>query len=394
MGVTFPTRKLRAMALAVALLSCSAWAQGNFLYTNDDVQLNTVSAFAMAPDGTHTVVKGSPFSTGGTGLGFFIGDNPSARIVVDGEKHLLFAANTVSVNVSVFNIHGKTGALTPIAGSPFATGVAGGPVDGTSVSGGYVDGLAETPDGRFLMAANGIFSISSGVGSITVFRIGPNGSLEPVAGSPFTTVSTTPQGIKVSPDGRFVAVGGGDVEMFRIADDGALHSLGVFPAEGSGTLGGTEIDCSSTHLYSGQTGVPAAEVAAYDIAPHGYLTPARNAPFETAGLNALGLQLSPDGRTLYVSENSSILVLRVGLGGRLTQVQNVRTSEPTFVDGMSISRDGRLLYLAASEPARVFVFQVARNGTLTEVTGPAFYTGQGTGLTSLAAYPPKTCGLR
>jgi 6-phosphogluconolactonase (cycloisomerase 2 family) len=200
------------LMLAVALLSRDLYAQRNFVYTNDDQFQNTVSAFSVGSDGALTPVPGSPFATGGNSIdgGPFATNRVGTSIV----GHFLFAANTLSADVSVFKIDSNAGALTLVPGAPFAIP--------TFLPAGHIS-IAPTPDGRFLIAAG----LSNGFDSIiTVFSIGPNGALTPISGSPFSTM-VNPFGIRISPDGKFLAVGGAEVEMFRITPAGALTSLGL-----------------------------------------------------------------------------------------------------------------------------------------------------------------------
>jgi hypothetical protein len=228
------------LMLAAALLPHNLHAQGNFIYTNDNQLQNTVSAFSVGPDGSLTPVPGSPFITGGHSLGGGFFASSSIGVAIVGQ--FLFAANSASRDVSVFTIDANTGALTLVPGSPFPlqpgfSGIS----DGISV--------AATPDGRFLMASSSVFI------NITIFSIGSNGALAPVPGSPVTGLFFFPQGIKISPDGKFLAVaGGGTLQMFSIASNGFSTSLGLSPISHSdlGPLTGVDIDCSSSLLYTGR----------------------------------------------------------------------------------------------------------------------------------------------
>src|SRR5262249_43081662 len=74
-----------------------------FVYTNNDRIPNTVSAFSVAANGSLTPVTGSPFLTGGTGIGG--GLFASNRITTAIVKNFLYAANGGSNNVSAFLIN-------------------------------------------------------------------------------------------------------------------------------------------------------------------------------------------------------------------------------------------------------------------------------------------------
>jgi 6-phosphogluconolactonase (cycloisomerase 2 family) len=364
-----------------ALVTTSLRAQGNFVYTNDDIRgPNTVSGFSVASNGTLTPVPGSPFATGGTGIAF--GITASNRIAVNKVGKFLFASNAGSNDVSVFSINAATGALSLVVGSPFATGGSANP---------WIS-LSPTPDGRFLMAAN------FGSRNTTVFSIASGGALTPIAGSPFPALSV-PDGIKVSPDGKFLAMAEPDsnqVEMFSIAANGSLTSLGAFPGGGGNFLSGVDIDCAASLLYGGQSSFGTI-VDGYSIASNGTLMPVPGSPFifGVGGGSSGVVLLSPDDKTLFVSNElgSTITVFSVASNGSLSLVagspfpMNPGAGVPV---GMATSQDGSLLYVANFSNS-ISVFSVASNGALAEVAGSPFPTGQSGFAPSLTASPPKSC---
>lgn len=366
---------LPALALAI-LLPGSLWAQGNFVFTNNDQIANTVSAFSVGADGTLTQVAGSPFATGGTGAGggLFASNRIAATVV----GNLLFAANTETDNISVFKINPSTGVLTLVPGSPFATGNVGGNFPGISV--------AATPDGKFLMVA------SFGSSNVVVFSIGSNGTLSPIAGSPFLT-QANPFSINISPNGKFLAVAEGDVEMFSIASNGSLTSLGMFP---SGLARGLDMNCSATSLYAGESDGTETIVDSFDLASNGGLAPVPGSPFTVpSSIDANGVTLSPDGKTLFVSNqlSSTVTVFSAAADGTLSLLPGSPVAMNGSVitpAGIATSQDGSFLYVADTNPA-VSVFKIGTGGTLTEVAGSPFSIAQERGLHALTAFPPKSC---
>ena len=377
---------LASLMLGALVLPGSLRAQGNFVYTNDDNPSgNTVSGFSVASNGTLTPVPGSPFATRGTSIvdGALSASN---HVTVDNIGNFLFASNTGSNDVSVFSINAGSGTLSLVAGSPFATGGSG----GVGIS------LSSTPDGRFLMAANG------GSNNLTVFSIASSGALTPIEGSPFPALSF-PEGIKVSPDGKFLAVAepfSNQVEMFSIASTGSLTSLGAFPGGSVGELAGVDINCAISLLYGGEYNIGETVVDGYSIASSGTLTPVPGSPFiPGVGFDSRVVLLSPDDKTLFVSNGSgtfsnTITVFSAASNGSLSLVagspfpMNPGASSPL---GTATSQDGSLLYVASFFSHSISVFSVASNGALTEVAGSPFPTGQQGGLLSLAAFPPKSC---
>jgi 6-phosphogluconolactonase (cycloisomerase 2 family) len=374
------------VALAVLALPCSLWAQGNFVYTNDNISAaNTVSGFSVAVNGTLTRLSGSPFSTGGTGSegGYYA----SNRITISADGKFLFATNDGSNNVSVFSINKKTGALTLVAGSPFATG-------GTATCGGYDCGisLAPTWDGKHLIAASG------GSDDMTVFSIATTGALTPIVGSPFATAGS-PDGIKVSPDNKFLVVAEPDInegEIFSIASDGSLTSLGAGQAPSGGELTGVDANCFPRWVY-GSDAAESTLVSGAMLSKSGGMTRLKGSPYEPGvGVNSNVVLIGNAGglTIVFVSNQGSntITVFTAAVSGALQVVpgapfaMHAGANQPA---GMASSSNGGLLYVANIN-GTISVFSVGSGGALKEVVGSPFSTGQVGGLESLTAFPPRT----
>jgi 6-phosphogluconolactonase len=367
------------LVLAVlALVSASLNAQ-SYLYTNNDVLgPNSISAFSIGGNGALTSVAGSPFATGGTGTGAPGLILASNRVAASIAGNFLYASNCGSNNVSGFSINPATGTLTAVPGSPFPTG-------GACAFGGAV---AVTPNNQFLYVAN----ISSF--NVSAFGIGSGGALTPVPGSPFATVGF-PVGTKVSPDGKFLVVslpGSALLAMFSIASNGALTPVVGSPF----TLGGTgaeevDINCASNLLFAAGANL----VSVHNIASNGALTPIAGSPFTFGGGNSNVVVLSPDDLHAFVSNqvSNTITALNVAPGGSLTQVAGSPFANPggAVPFGMATNRSGTFLY-AANGVNLVTGFSVAGNGALAPMPGSPFATHvPGVGLESLVVYPAKSC---
>lgn len=96
---------------------------GKFLYVTDD-RRDFVGAFTIdSTTGNLALVPGGP--SGGLGLvsgPYATGSSPES-IAVDPSGKFAYVGNTGGNNISAYTIDGTTGALAPIAGSPFAAGV-------------------------------------------------------------------------------------------------------------------------------------------------------------------------------------------------------------------------------------------------------------------------------
>jgi 6-phosphogluconolactonase len=214
-----------------------------FLYAIN-ARANTISIFNVATDGTLTL-SGTPVPAGGS--------SPDAAVIDPSGKYLLvtnsLGNNNNQGSVSVFSIDAGSGALTPVAGSPFPantnpteilitpsgkfvyvtnpnigaitaftfsssdgslTQLLSSPFFSLAGGGGGASGLAVDGSERFLYVTNPSASNPppnvSTVGNISGFNIDPNtGALTPILGSPFTaTAGTGPSAITVDPSGKFV----------------------------------------------------------------------------------------------------------------------------------------------------------------------------------------------
>src|SRR5437588_4874452 len=368
-----------------ALLAGSVHAQSTFVYTNNNGTPNTVSAFSVGPGGTLTMVPGSPFLTGGGGGGEFYASNTAAATMTM-RKRFLYVSNNGTNNISGFSINTTTGALTPVSGSPFATGGSG--IFGIS--------LAVTPNGKFVYAGN------VGSGDISAFSVGSNGALTPIADSPFPA-GGSPDGIKVSPNGKFLGVAlpfTDSVAMFRIGSNGALTTVtgSPFPQGGTG-VGAAYVDmsCNSKLLFAAlaniANAVPDTQVGVSTIASSGALSPIAGSPFTFApGADSNVGILSPNNQWLFVSnqDSSTITSLDVDSNGNPAKVRGSPfLNAGTHPSGMATNAEGSLLYVA-NDNNTVTGFRVDNsNGSLSPVPLSPFPT-DGTGLLrSLTTFPAK-----
>jgi 6-phosphogluconolactonase (cycloisomerase 2 family) len=244
-----------------------------------------------------------------------------------------------------------------------------------------------------LIAANG------GSNSITVFSVAANGALTPVAGSPFAAGGSSPDGIKVAPNGQFlsVALANSDmIGMFSIAANGVLTPVlgSPFASPAPGAVTGVDINCASTFLYAAQAGVGGTFVDVFSIGPNGVLTLVQTSNNPGVGDNSNVGVLSPNDQFLFVSNqlSNSVTAFSVAANGALSLV----AGSPFFgtgglPSGLATNAAGTLLFTANFGSSTVTSFSIAGNGALTPVG--SFGTGLlgFSGLESLAAFPGKSC---
>jgi 6-phosphogluconolactonase (cycloisomerase 2 family) len=147
---------------------------GTLLYVaNSDS--NDVSGFTITPaSGALTPVTGSPFSTGAS--------EDAHSVTIDPSGAFVYVANEATQDVTVFGVNGTTGALTPVQGSPFMSG-GNGPI-----------ASAVDPSGSFLYVANRASGTVSGftvsnTGALTAIA----GSPFAAGTEPFAIALATPK---------------------------------------------------------------------------------------------------------------------------------------------------------------------------------------------------------
>ena len=164
-----------------------------------------VAVFAVDTAGMLTAVAGSPFATGGVTT--FVVAHPTKNFVY---ANSAMAPGNVS-SIVAFQIDPNSGVLTPIAGSPFATG-------GNNASVIRIDA-----SGRFLYVANRDSS------SIAGFAIDQTtGALAAVPGSP--TITDAAPLVTIDPSGRYLYSTNSGTGANTIA------SYAIHPTTGTPTL--------------------------------------------------------------------------------------------------------------------------------------------------------------
>ena len=361
---------LFALALAgPAVAAASAEGQSGavgHVYLNDNTAgANAIAAFARHADGSLTPLPGSPFAAGGAGAGAGLGSQGAIRLT--GNGRYLLAVDAGSNQVSVLTVH-RDGSLTPVQGSPFASGgidpvsiavhghivyVANAGVGGsdyagfTLTPGGQLVPIAGSnvalPDGSspgdVLFNGNGtrLVGVRVGTSQIDSFAVGDDGRLIAAPGSPFAAQGLGPFGSEfrpTNPDQLFVTnahngAGLGTVSAFTDSRDGTLSPIGASPfANGQSGTCWLTITPNGRYLWAVNTG--SGTISRYSIAPGGALTLLGNTPVSaTGGVGATDPGVSPDGRTLYVNESRLDAVGAFAIkGGNLIELAGSPTPLP------------------------------------------------------------------
>jgi hypothetical protein len=136
---------------------------GSLLYAGEATQSAIVDGYHIGSDGTLTPVAGSPFQPG-VGI-------DSRVVVLSPDDKTLFVSNQLSTSVTAFHV-AQDGSLSLVAGSPFFI---------QNPNSFITAGMATSQDGSFLYVTNDFPA------AVAVFRVGSDGALTEVPGSPFLT---------------------------------------------------------------------------------------------------------------------------------------------------------------------------------------------------------------
>jgi 6-phosphogluconolactonase (cycloisomerase 2 family) len=215
-----------------------------------------------------------------------------------GAQYFWYVVSNGANYLSGYSMNPTTGALTPVPGSPFATGA--GPF-----------GVVADPTGRFVYVAN------EASGNVSGYAIDPStGTLTAIAGSPFA-VGINPLAVTVDPMGRFAYVGFGTNIAATTIDQvtGALTTVAGSPFAAGAYPAFATVDPTGRFVY---TADDMGGVSAYTINPAtGALAAVAGSPFPAGTVpqtSPYGVAVDPTGRFAFVADNFLSAVL--GVHGR------------------------------------------------------------------------------
>jgi 6-phosphogluconolactonase len=292
--------------------------------------------------------------------------------------------NTAGTNTIAAFSRDANGALTPLAGSPFAAGGAG---TGTIV--GSQGALQVTGDGRYLLA------VDAGSNQISVLRVGADGGLRPVDGSPFSSGGIEPVSIAVHKSLVYVAnegnkTTGGNYTGFNLDGEGRLTPLEDSTVTLPVTANPGDVLFNSTGrnligIEVGTTDPNTFLIDSFVVGRGGRLTPAGGSPFHAEAAGPFGSEFSPANPAhLYVSNAHGgagagfVSAFHVSRAGSLSSI-----GASPFPDGQTapcwveISHDGRYLFTVNTGSTNISSYKIQENGSLALLGTTAFASGKG-----------------
>ena len=328
------------------------------VYVNDNtVGTNTIGAFDRHADGTLTPEPGSPFTAGGAGTGAALSSEGALQISPDGRY--LIAADAGSNQVSVLRIT-KDGSLQRVPG-------------GVVSSGGVLPDSVAIHRGLVYVANSG-----DGGSNYTGFRLTDGGRLVAIPGSTVKLPDgSAPGDVLFNRDGTKLAgtrVGTSKIDSFTVGLDGRLTAApgSPFTGQGLGAFGSEFRPTNPSQLFVSNPhnpGVGASTVSAFHDSANGTLSSIGASPFANGQDGACWVEISHDGRFMFVVNTGSGTISRYSIttDGTLTLLGNtpVRASEGVGAVDPRLSPDGHFLYLD-ERAGEVATFAV-NGGNLTEL---------------------------
>jgi 6-phosphogluconolactonase len=288
---------------------------GTGLASQGSIQVSSDGRYVLAVDAGSDQISVLRIGRGGAlGLvpGGVVSSGGAEPVSVTEHDGLVYVANAGAENS---NYTGFTltwgGRLRPLSGSTVA-----------------LPSAAQPGDVLFNSTGTSLVGTRVGTSQIDSFRVGFGGRLTAAPGSPFAAQGMGPFGSEfrpTNPDQLFVSnahngAGDGTVSAFRVAPDGTLFSIGDSPFADEQTAPcWVEITHDGAFLFTVNTG--SGSISRYAIAADGALTLLGSTQVSSqAGVGAVDARLSTDGRTLYVDESAgdAVGVFAVD-GGQLTE---------------------------------------------------------------------------
>ncbi|MBE9205332.1 beta-propeller fold lactonase family protein [Nostoc sp. LEGE 06077] len=364
------------------------------VYTQSNIPTpngNSILGFRRDALGTLTPLPTPSFPTGGAGIPFapIVGGGPVAvtdlasdqQVIVNPEKTLLFAVNSGSNTIAVFDIH-KDGSLSPVQGSPFPSGGV------EPVSLGLAGDILSVVNQNLLPQIPSQ-EASDSQPNYTTFRVNPNGKLIPI---PNSTVSvpkgSLPTQALISPNKRLlfgVDGGTGLLRSFKILPNGRLQQsptspqplpTSAFPPNPIGLTLGLQVNPRQPILYVAFT--LSQQLGVYSYGPEGDLHLLKTVP--NSGAFICWIAINRAGTRLYTTNpgDNSVSVYDIAKDPSTpVEIQKVTLKGPIGNGSAQLTLDSTESFLhVVAQPITnppsanngISVLKVNQyNGTLTEV---------------------------
>ena len=357
------TSLIATASLAVAFLATGSVSGrsaepviGHAYTLNNDGDSNAVVVLDRLADGTLGEMAGSLVATGGKGLVVPAGGDLDSQgpLRIQG-KHLL-AVNPGSDSVAVFEI-AHSGALRPVAGSPFPSG------------GSHPMSLSVHGDIVYVANQAVPFANPSGAPNIT-----GAGRLTPIAGSTIEfPLGEGPAQVEFNAAGTVLAVtagfqSDGSVRSFAVQSNGRLKEGRGSPfkaSKASGLSGTVGFSWTADGRRIMVTNFRGSAIRVFSIDPKTAGLTLEGAPYSNRQRAMCWAVLAPNGKTVYASNyvTNNVSVFSIAADGTLALIGNgapKRLSSSSVPDSkeLRVSGDGKFLYLIGPIATQIAIFSL------------------------------------
>ena len=361
MALPIATASLAVAILAIGTVSGrSAEPVVGHVYTLDnDGNSNGVVILNRLADGTLREMMGSPIATGGKGFVVPTGGDLDSQgpLRIHG-KHLL-AVNPGSDSIAVFEV-APSGALKPVAGSPFPSG------------GSHPMSLAVHGDIVYVANQAVPFANPRGAPNITGFRLDNAGRLIPIAGSTVEfPLGEGPAQVEFNPAGTVLSVtagfqSDGSVRSFATQSDGRLKEGPGSPftaSRASGLSGTVGFSWTADGRRIMVTNFRGSAIRVFSVDPKTAALKLEGAPYPNNQRAMCWAVLGPDGKTLYASNyvTNNVSAFSIAADDTLALIANSapkRLSSVPDSKELRVSPDGKFLYLIGPIATQIAIFSL------------------------------------
>lgn len=289
------------------------------------------------------------------------------------------ATGSTNGEVSSYHVDSASGALSLVAGSPFAS------------QGSDPVALVASPNQQFLYVANHDTS------NVAMFTIGTDGQL--AAGKAYTTPGTEPVSIAINSTGTLLFVldyyapgfsdatpGPGALVVYPINADGSLgtpvtsgslsySTVQCFPGGVAVTPDGNYAYVSNTNAVIVTTSPPTSgtppvrpatcpaqgTISGFAVAAGGSLSPVAGSPF-AAGTTPTGIAVDLTSRFVYTTDSvqNQLIVYDITNGGALTPLINGPFTTGTFPVGVTVDPRDEYLYVSNYNASTISEYTISQ----------------------------------
>ncbi len=380
-------RILRLLLLQAALAASAAAQTPQQQYVFDSVPVtNTTSrvgAYAKnGQTGALSAVAGSPFA-----------DNlQGGAMAIDGSGRFLFVINPSTSNISMLQIDQSTGSLAEVPGSPFSTG----PTENPSMAATSPICLAAEKSGQFLYVGYR-FGNFVNQGAINEYLIdAANRQLLPLSGQPTTDIASAPIGVLTDPRGLHLYVGLGQ-NPSTLVEDAGTNVYTIDPVTGrlsfTGTAGNATsagksiaIDPQGRFFFDGW-GITLGTINSALISPADGTALTGISSVTSPNQIPVAMLADSSGKFLYVQQGPAAVVYAVN------QATGALTVSPATLTVFSFSAG-----TAAADPLGPYIYSLQQDGVhgflvdpqsgaLSEVPGSPFGSTVAQGALAISGAP-------